>query len=94
MASTYNGMSAGEALLLVQNLTRAAFNIPREPRSEAYQHGARELLKQRATGVTLVCPFASGTASADAFYAGADEGRFIWTKYLATQAQAMAAEVA
>lgn len=94
MVTTLKGLSAGESLLLVDDLMRAAFNIARDKRSDAYKLGARELLKHRAAGIRFVSPFPMGTAEADAFFAGSDEGRMIWTKHLATQAQATAAEVA
>jgi hypothetical protein len=71
----------GEGLQLVDRLTDAAFNRPRDPRSDAYKLGVRELLANRVMGVNFRCPYKLGTAEADAFFAGSDEGRTIWQKH-------------
>jgi hypothetical protein len=76
----------GDGLQLVENLMLAAFNRVRDPRSEAYKLGARELLKHRAIGVKFRCPYTLGTAEADAFFAGSDEGRMIWSQHLDAKA--------
>jgi len=73
----------GAALALVERLMAEAFNRARDPRSDAYQLGARELLNCKAQGIRLVCPYKMGTAEADAFYSGVDEGNGIWRAYLA-----------
>lgn len=81
-ASAASPMSIADALQLVESLMHAAFNIARDPRSDAYKLGAKELLKHRAMGVKFRCPYKLGTAEADAFFSGSDEGRMIWTRHL------------
>ena len=76
-------MPIGAALALVEDLMRAACDQPRTPRSEAYKLGVRELLNCRTQGIRLVCPYRIGTAEADAFYSGVDEGNAIWSAHLA-----------
>lgn len=88
MASTLQAMPIGQALSLVETLMRAAFERARDPRSEAYKLGASELLKNRTMGVPYRCPFKAGTAEADAFWSGGDEGRAIWLAHVAGQADA------
>ena len=78
-----NVIPLGAALALVERLMAEAFNRARDPRSEAYKLGARELLSCKAQGIRLVCPYRMGTAEADAFYSGVDEGNSIWRAYLA-----------
>ena len=63
--------------LTVDGLMAAAFNRPRQPRSSAYCLGVRTFLAQRIEGAPVALPFEPGTAEADAFFAGADEGRLI-----------------
>ena len=78
METLEEAMSRHAALALVETMMRAAFDHPRDPRSDAYKLGVRELLNCRTQGIRLVCPYKMGTAEADAFYAGSDEGRAIW----------------
>jgi len=63
---------------LVDRLFDAAFNIARDPRSAEYKAGARSVLNYRYKGAGIRCPHPMGTAQADAFYAGVDEGHRIW----------------
>ena len=62
-----------------------AFSTPRDPRSEEYRRGVIDILKFRlgetreATGKH---PYAPGTAQADAYYAGCDEGHRLAREYL------------
>lgn len=58
-----------------------AFSRLRDQRSNAYKLGVRDLLKSRALGVPFRSPHTPGTAEADAFYAGSDEGRLIWRQH-------------
>lgn len=65
---------------LAHEIFDAAFDKPREPRSAAYKSGVLYALL-RSAGVykkAQVSPYAPGTAEADAFWAGADEGRTLW----------------
>jgi hypothetical protein len=75
-------MEISPGLDLVDTLMRVAFARTRDPRSEAYKRGSREMLKHRALGITLHCPYFLGTAEADAFYSGCSEGSVIWQKHL------------
>lgn len=63
---------------LVDRLFNEAFAPGRAPRSAEYKAGVLVLLDQRVGRGRLVCPYPAGTAQADAFHAGADEGRALW----------------
>ena len=67
-----------QAAELVEQLMTGAFHAARDPRSPEYQAGARAALVFRATAASTRCPYLPGTAQADAFYAGIDEGHLIW----------------
>lgn len=62
----------------VDRLVAAAFSRPRQPRSVEYREGVRALLMHRATGGRLLCCYPIGTAQADAFFAGVEEGKALW----------------
>jgi hypothetical protein len=81
MAKTPQSMSFTEGLPLIERLMKAAFDRPRDPRSDAYKLGVRELLANRVLGAPFRCPYTLGTAEADAFFAGSDEGRMIWRQH-------------
>ncbi len=52
-----------------------AFSGPRDKRSKEYQNGVLDVLRFRLNEVTEVrCHYEMGTASADAYFAGCDEG--------------------
>lgn len=53
-------------------------SITQPQRSAEFVHGARAGLLQRLIGKPLACPHIEGTASADAFFAGAIEGHSIY----------------
>ena len=74
-------MVTSSAQLVVQ-LMSAAFDRPRDPRSDAYKLGARSLLISRATNTPLVRMYAAGSVEFDAFHAGVDEGQAIWKRHL------------
>ena len=82
MATAPQDMPLGEGLSLVERLVHAAFSKPRDPRSDAYKLGVSELLTNRVLGVPFRCPYKIGTAEADAFFAGGDEGQMIWRQHL------------
>ena len=71
-SATHQHLPLHLGLALVNDLMLLAFEKVRNPRSDAYKLGARELLTHHASGVQLRFPFEMGTAEADAFYAGAD----------------------
>lgn len=86
MATAKKLLSTAEGLSLVQKLMDAAFNRPRDLRSDAYKLGVREILKCKAMGVKFYCPHKMGTAEADAFYSGSDEGNRIWREHVESEA--------
>lgn len=57
----------------------AAFNQPRQPRSEEYKEGARYVLALK-TGecASTPCPYPAGSVQADAFFHGAREGHDLY----------------
>jgi len=63
--------------LTAQAVFDKAFQLGREPRSEAYKQGVMHCLRVRIDGMERgkKCPYAPGTAEADAYYAGISEGR-------------------
>lgn len=62
-----------------EELFAAAFDCARDPRSEPYKAGCLAALR-RMTGQVdhIACPWRMGTVEADAWHAGADEGRLRW----------------
>ena len=72
---------------LVEQLFRAAFDRPRDPRSAEYKEGVRATLTYRINGDRVRCPYPPEAAQSDAWYAGADEGHRIWRAHLETEAQ-------
>lgn len=54
------------------------FDTPRDPRSAEYKAGVMAALCFRINGQKIPRPYALGTAQADAFYAGIDEGHRRW----------------
>lgn len=58
-----------------QSLFTRAFPATRAPRSPAYRDGVLVALRFRLGDVAGIhCPYPPGTAEADAFHAGVDEG--------------------
>lgn len=64
--------------LSVDQLMQAAFFNGRTPRSAEYKAGTRMALEHRIERTDIVPPYEAGTAAADAFFAGMDEGKSIW----------------
>jgi hypothetical protein len=79
-------MDVAASVLLVERLMITAFCKLRDPRSDAYKLGVRELLNCRSMGLKLRCWYKPGTAEADAFYSGVDEGNRIWREHLESEA--------
>lgn len=53
----------------------AAFSGPRDPRSKEYKEGVLDALRFRlGESLSIRCRYEAGTASADAYFAGCDEG--------------------
>jgi hypothetical protein len=63
----------------VDDLMEQAFFDGRDRRSAEYMQGARDVLVARMAGGALpAIPFEIGTAQADAYLAGREEGGIIW----------------
>ena len=63
----------------------AAFSKPRDPRSDEYRQGVIDILKfrLRETNKSFVsAQYRLGTAQADAYFAGCDEGHRLAREYL------------
>lgn len=86
MAAASIAVSQG-ANQVVDQLISAAFDRPRDRRSDAYKQGARALLTSRVSLATLICNFQPGSAEFDAFFAGVEEGRAIWQNEQSRAAQ-------
>jgi hypothetical protein len=54
------------------------FSKPRDPRSIEYKRGVLSALRLRLEQMTISNPFPAGTAAADAFDAGVEEGHLRW----------------
>ena len=67
------------SMAIVDDLMAKAFAPGREPRSGSYKAGVRALLQSQVVGGQAVAnPFPRGSAEADAFWAGVEEGKVIW----------------
>ncbi|SEO65147.1 hypothetical protein [Nitrosovibrio sp. Nv6] len=64
-----------------------AFGQPRDPRSPEYKIGVWAALEYRVNGKKTAFPYVLGTAAADAYFSGMDEGHRIWRQasYTGTQ---------
>jgi hypothetical protein len=61
-----------------EELFRQAFGKARQARSLEYRHGVRAALAYRLEGRPSPQPYPLGTARADAWFAGLDEGHALW----------------
>jgi len=61
----------------VDELIAEAFGSPRDPRSDEYKAGVRAALEYRLNRRKLALPCPIGTAQADAWFSGLDEGHRI-----------------
>jgi hypothetical protein len=61
-----------------------AFAKPRDKRSSAYRAGVLAILEHRLRehGANTHCHFEEGTAEADAYFSGCDEGHRLASEYL------------
>jgi hypothetical protein len=77
------------SLELLNSLLSSAFDagLHRTPRSAEYRSGVRAFLLARLGGESLTNPCELGSASADAFYAGMDEGRRILADHVEQRAK-------
>ena len=62
--------------LTAQAIFDEAFKPGRAPRSDAYKQGVMACLRLRVDGLAYeACPYPEGSAQADAYFAGVEEGR-------------------
>lgn len=62
--------------LTAQAIFDEAFKPGRAPRSDAYKQGVMACLRVRVDGLAYeACPYPEGSAQADAYFAGVEEGR-------------------
>lgn len=57
-----------------QSLITKAFSVDRDPRSPEYKAGVFDTLNWHLYGIRDGVPYPPGTAQADAFYSGREEG--------------------
>jgi len=57
---------------------KKAFDNRRDPRSAEYKAGVMAVLEFRINKRKITSPYTPGTAQADAFAAGIEEGHSIW----------------
>lgn len=69
---------AGGAAMTVDELYSRAFDVPRAPRSAEYRQGVLAALRYRIKHARIEHRYPTGTAAADAFFAGLDEGHRLW----------------
>jgi hypothetical protein len=72
------GVTFDRAVPTVDELMSEAFRPSRHPRSAEYIAGVRAILAHRIEGVAIAMPYELGTCQADAWLAGAEEGKTIW----------------
>ena len=65
-------------ILQIDRLMDLAFFPGRTPRSAEYRAGCRAALNFRIAHRPVPASYAAGTAAADAFFAGVEEGHAIW----------------
>lgn len=74
---------ADPAVKTIQRLMHSAFgHTQRDPRSAEYRAGAKALLEARLGAAPLKNPHVAGTAQADAWWGGIEEGKAIYRFHL------------
>ena len=76
--TTPNQSPVPSQVLSADQLYQTAFYNGRTPRSQEYKAGARMALEHRIERKDFEMPYLVGTAAADAFFAGIEEGKAIW----------------
>lgn len=66
---------------LALRLYERAFSAPRDPRSGAYKAGVLAALRFREIHAPMRCPWPIGSAEADAWYSGTEEGHRCWREH-------------
>lgn len=68
---------------LLNRMMAWAFHESRDPRSAEYREGVRDLLLFKLVEKSLRNPFIPGTAHADAWWAGVEEGKQVFKFHVA-----------
>jgi hypothetical protein len=68
-------------MTIATQLYDKAFHSTRDPRSAAYRAGVLDTLSHKESGSSLTLPYDTGTAEADAWHGGNQEGHSIWCAY-------------
>ncbi|MDQ2820821.1 MAG: hypothetical protein M3Y65_10555 [Pseudomonadota bacterium] len=79
--------------LHVERLMALAFFPGRAPRSAEYRQGCQAALEYRILGRRMPPGYAPGCCEADAWFAGAEEGRAIWRRKCETAAKPTSTKV-
>lgn len=89
MSTTAVSTDQTDNIELIEQLMQARFAIGYgEPRSDAYKNGTRSIFQQRIIGGRIgPLPYPAGSAKADAYFAGQQDGRALFAAYLAESAQ-------
>lgn len=74
---------AGQPESFIDAIMNKTFPQGRDPRSDEYKAGVRAQLARLIEGTPLRYPYRMGTAQADAYFAGMDEGRDVWSRAVA-----------
>ena len=74
-------MTRTEGLDKAEQLYKAAFDKPRDPRSDAYKRGVLTALIFRLAGDRATDPYPAASAESDAFHAGSLEGHGIYRRH-------------
>lgn len=70
-----------------QDIYSAAFSKPRDPRSAEYKKGVLDVLRFRfGESQSVRCAYRAGTAQADAYFSGCDEGNWLAGLHLESSA--------
>lgn len=74
-------MSTAPIQSQIDAMMAATFHAECDPRIEEYKAGVRAHLMMRLTKNQISFPYELGTASADAYFAGIDDGFVVWERY-------------
>ena len=87
MTTTAPNTDQTDKLALIEQAMQARFSSG-YPRSAAYKNGTRSIFQQRIIGGRIgPLPYPAGSAKADAYFAGQQDGRALFAAYLAESAQ-------
>ena len=90
MATTETSIDQTDNIEFIEQLMQERFAPGNgDPRSAAYKHGTRSVFSHRIIGGRIgALPYLIGTAEADAYFSGQQDGRTHLAAHLAESAQA------